>query len=123
MRGDRVWVVLAANVVLWGTVVASCAMPGSRAGTVEIDHLDADLTAALARVDAVEASLAHVETTIGGGADSVTSWIYALITGATVLGGTFYPLIWRPIAIKAGLRRRPDADPASPRTGVARVGT
>lgn len=58
------------------------------------------------RVDALETQVVKIEadvaTTVGGGGDSVTAWIYALIAGAAVL----YPVIWRPIRLRLGSQSR-----------------
>lgn len=40
------------------------------------------------------------DVTLGGGGDSVTSWIYAVgIAGSSIFSAVFYPLIWRPLRI------------------------
>lgn len=72
---------------------------------IPIEKIDAALQQSAMtaeRVDAMETQLVKVEsdvaTTVGGGGDSVTAWIYALIAGAAVL----YPLIWRPIRLRLG---------------------
>lgn len=53
--------------------------------------------ATLARLDTLEVNAAAIQVElgqvqVGGGGDSVTAWIYALIAGASVL----YPMMWRP---------------------------
>lgn len=70
---------------------------GDMSALKTVADLRADVEASLAKVEAnvgrLDASVAHLHTgDIGGGGDSVTSWIYALIAGAAVL----YPLVWRP---------------------------
>lgn len=97
---------------------AGCAQ-GERVGTIdhnkvaETVEVTAEVSAALVRIDAVDASLAELSATvgtltIGGGGDSVTAWMYAGIVGMSLLsmvgGCLLYALGWRPFARRGGRR-------------------
>lgn len=72
-------------VILFVTALGGCA-------TVERAQIDA----AVARIDSLEASLATIS--IGGGGDSVTSWIREVgwvVLWLSAMG--YYPLVHRPI--------------------------
>ena len=94
-------------------LVATCASVGCRAQTearvtASMEALgqmevDADISAALARVERLEASVARIEElnaelNIGGEGDSVISWILAvgIILISVPSGGLFYQLVLRP---------------------------
>jgi len=59
-----------------------------------VENVQAALAAVNARVEEVDVQVAAIGAMqVGGGGDSVTAWIYALIAGAAVL----YPVIIRPL--------------------------
>ena len=93
------------NLLSWLLALAPCLLLAGCGGSgrvATIDHNRIDLEAALVKVEKLEASVVALETTIGeikigGGGDSITAWIYAVIAGGAVLGGTIYPAVIRPL--------------------------
>jgi hypothetical protein len=84
------------------TGIIGCAALPNTTSLVEmhtrVDDMQAAVVAIDTEVEDVTLELAAVKTTIGhqnigGGGDSITAWIYALIAGAAVL----YPVVIRPI--------------------------
>jgi len=98
------WLLILAALA-WYLLLTACGCAGQQ-----------QVAAIAARVETVEARVtaigALVHTRIGGDGDSIASW---LAIGGLAAAALFYPLIWRPIVRKTGLRRKPDGiTPARP---------
>jgi len=91
-------------------VCTSCATlrpggPQTFQGETSVGELRTQLFNALAdveRIDTEVVALKARDVAVGGGGDSVTAWIYALIAGA----GLLYPGVIRPLRLKFSKRTR-----------------
>ena len=112
-----VWIAVWAALTALALILCGCAGPGSRLGAVDHNRIEAaveispDIAAAMVKIETLETAVAAVKVAmgdltvgVGGGGDSVTAWIYALIAAAAIL----YPAVWRPLRKMVARRRESD---------------
>ncbi len=66
---------------------------GCVASYSEIERLDQDIQGVVLDVAAIRGDVSLIRGDVGGGGDSITAWLYAMIAGASLL----YPAVIRPI--------------------------
>jgi hypothetical protein len=82
-----------------GITLALLCIPVGCAAMADVAELRTDLTGVKTEVTTIGTQMRDVTATvgdIGGGGDSITSWMYAAIAGAAIL----YPVVVRPIRKK-----------------------